>query len=840
MAIRLNHTLTTKAMLACFVGTPVLAFGAVHPPVLSAYISFAALPFVFLLVSPSYRPPRLDILGVMFIVLILFTLLQIVPLPAGLVKWLAPAVFHVRSRAFVPMDLPPPPLMPLTLDVTLTAMELGKLLCYAAIYWLTLSYTRRNGPSFVLNLVIVTGIIAAGIFLAHKILMLDKLYGFYTPRRAVGTGGVVNAPLINANHMAGVLGLTTAVAIGRALVITAKSRRLLSIGIAGLLGGTLIVTLSRGGIAAFLAGQCLFVLVVLVGRLDRKETRRPLHVPVAWLPVGAVLALGIGLFAAQDAVIGEFINGDIKKLDLALDGIPLVGKFWTTGVGRGAFWVGFPLVSSLSTTITFSHAENIVIQLLSDWGVLVGGFALLVSIYAVGRCLRDIPTRVDIVGVLAALVTFGIHNLVDFNSEVFGVGVIATALVGVIIGSYPSRRRWSAGRVRKPVLWVGAIGSILVGPGVALYYGPLSVDAEEQALYRAWRSKDEKPFENENLRASLQRHPASAYLPFIVGVRHYYNQSGNPLPWLARAVELNGASSAAHFYIGRILLKHGYTDQGMVELRLAARLNHRLIPRVAHLLAVRIPSFEKLSKIAVSHDDKVLLWTALGRAFAVNGYPDESEAADLAVLKIDPKNPAPLARHARRLADRGEIAQSLKLAKMLAEVPDYGPAGIELVAGLYRRMNEHEKSIQTLERGLMKFERHPGLLRALAWSRQRAGQHRGAMEAAGILKSLATNLQSRSSVAILEAQLSVAEGRIQEALARYREAHLLDQGNTALLEDIANLAERYGYQKRAVDAVRDLMRLRPNDTALKRRYERLRNLGDARKLETPGVMDDNR
>jgi Tfp pilus assembly protein PilF len=408
------------------------------------------------------------------------------------------------------------------------------------------------------------------------------------------------------------------------------------------------------------------------------------------------------------------------------------------------------------------------------------------------------------------------------------------ALVGTLNGARETHASHPRHRAPQWVMFTGAALSAIVAVTSALYLGPHSVDAEENAYRNAWKGRDQAPFEKEALKSVSERHPASWYIPFAAGLRHYYLGDGNPLPWLARAIELNASSAAAHYYIGATLLSAGYLDQAMMELRLGARFHQRLAAPAAELLADKTHSFETLSKIAVTRDDKLLLWTALARALDARGYPDEAEAADRAVLDIDSEQPDALARHIRRLARRGDTDQALALADRLSKVPDYGPTGATLAAEVLGTRDEHEKAVQTLEQALAEYDRDPRLLRALAWSRQRAGDLRGALDAAGALKAMATNMKSRAAAIELEARLSLADGRVQEALARYREAYLSDRSNEAVLRSLADLAERHGDEKRAVEALRDLLRLHPGDEEIERRLSRIEKQGRIRQWETGG------
>jgi hypothetical protein len=75
-------------------------------------------------------------------------------------------------------------------------------------------------------------------------------------------------------------------------------------------------------------------------------------------------------------------------------------------------------------------------------------------------------------------------------------------------------------------------------------------------------------------------------------------------------------------------------------------------------------------------------------------------------------------------------------------------------------------------------------------------------------------------------------------LARLREAYLMDRSNTSILSELADLAERHGDEKRAVEALRELGRLSPDDENIAERLTQIKRKS-IRKLELRRQMDDN-
>lgn len=814
----------TKIFLFALVGTPALALGAVHTSVSGVYFVSAAGFSAYLFGVQKARAPFWDLPTGVGLGLLAFTVFQVIPLPSAVVSFIAPSVFEMRAEALLPLGLEPPSFMPLSLDVPFTLMEAGKLAFYLSVYWGVLFSVRRFGTDFVLRIIVISGALCAGIFLAHKILMLDKIYGLYTPLFVSAGRERMSAPLINENHMAAFLGLCAAAAVGRAAGRTQRSEKISAICTAAFIGGAVMLTLSRGGIAAFVAGQCLFVFMrIFVRKKEARDKER-----IAWLPLGVALSLGLGLFAARDALVGEFLDGNLKKLDLFVEGLALIERFWTVGAGRGAFWVVFHTVSGFGGDMAVTHAENAAIQLLSDWGVFVGGAALVSGLLIVGRFLVKPPVRAERAAALAALVAFGIHNFADFNMETMGVAVVAAALVGVLYGNESSRQR-SAATKRIPLVFVwGTTATAAATAMLAFFYvRHHTVEADEGRLRQTLHEADTEVFTEKSLAEMMNRHPADAYIPFLAGVRFYHLKNKNPLPWFARAVRLYPFFADAHFYIGATLLRADRMNQAMLEFRLAVRADKTLADKAAALLVSRAPDFRVLSEIAPTDKDKRLLFPALARALFVRGFSKEAKLADKAILEIDPGNHASAARQIRRFMDSGAYAQALDLADRI----ERGPSAAVLKAEIYEKMKRTDSALAVLERGLQKFGDHPALLRQSAWTRYRAGDLEGALKAAALLKLKSANSEKRAQGALLEAKILIAARRTQSALARLREAHALDPDNEEILKTMFSAAKNHRDPRHALEAIRLLVRLKPSDASWQKELFAYENMLKARNVE---------
>lgn len=807
-----------KILLVVILVTPSLALGAVHPTVTGVYGLLASILGAAVLFSKELRRPPLDIPGVVLLGLTLFTAFQLTPLPAGLVEIISPATFEIRARALRPLEGPAPEWMPLTLDTALTTVELCKILVLLIVYFTVAGWCRHRGSRLVLRSVVGAGAAGAVVFLVHKLLMLESVYGVYDPVHVRTTAERLSAPLVNENHLGGLLAIGAITATGLALRAQSRSSRFLMLGLTSLMGGALLLTLSRGAIIAFVAGQLVFLTLRLAHRMRKGSDDDGGQ--LRWAPLVLIMSVGLGLFAAQDAILGEFVNGTTQKVEIAEEGLKLAARFPAAGVGRGAFWVAFPLVNDLPRAATFSHAENIVVQLLADYGPAVGGAAILAMILFVGFHLVSVPRKPQHAASLAALAAFGVHNLVDFNSEVLGVAVLPVALLASL---RPTRKPRGQGTpVPRPVTASAAVAAALVALTVIFHTAGHTIDEERRTYRKAWAQKDPEPFSRQALTAALSRHPADWYIPFITGVRELQRSKGKPLPFLARALEVDPHSPSAHFYVGKALLSSGNTSQAKVELRLAARENSTFARHAARLLVRKVPSFLELADLGTTPDEQELLWDALARGFEETGNAEEAAAADEALLRSFPDHAPARLRSANR-ALRGDDPQTA--VSLLERVPPSSEQGAEAAVVLARA---HEKlgniaSAKTVLAGALEDNPdHPSVLRALALVELASGDHDRAVATASRLRALAKNSRARAAAVMFEADIELRAGRRQQAIARLREAHALAPSLTAPLNKLISIAQQDGNQTTLIDALTKLTAVDPDNKAAAKMLEDIR------------------
>ena len=437
------QTVVTFAVIT----TMPLLFGAVQPVVWSLYAAalfalFAAAVWRGGRIDPGLArsPWLLFSAGVFFV----YTMVQVVPLPAGLAAHLSPLRHGVTVQA-----------------AGLLGAETG---WHACSYLPATAFARWI---FLLGLLLFAGTLrvhlagagrlAALVALLLGVALLQSLYGLV--QALVPTLGVLWADtaaglgsargtFINRNHFAGYLEMVWPLGLGLILALahawrrqrnahTGRLRRLkifLSsdhIGVQLLIWAALVFILlallfskSRAGITGALIGFAAFIALVHTGG---KRFSWP-----AWTVMGLGFAflLFYGNVIGFGEIIGRFLLIDEhggSRANIWTDTLAII-RDHPLGIGLGNYERVMTIYNAQgSYGIRHVHAHNDYLQLLAEAGwpgfvALAGGFFLFL-----GRCVRRLrrygaamdPARFYIgIGACSGLISIAFHSLFDFNLQI--------------------------------------------------------------------------------------------------------------------------------------------------------------------------------------------------------------------------------------------------------------------------------------------------------------------------------------------------------------------------------------------------------------------------------------
>jgi predicted Zn-dependent protease len=696
--------------------------------------------------------------------------LQLLPVPAAL-HALSPGAVRVFEVSLAPLGLYPAA-RPLSLDPAGSARELAKAIGCTAAFVAAWSYsdTRLRKDRIVVGLALA-GVGVSAVTLGAPLLGLGDLLA---PR----------FPFVNPNHLAGFLNLTAFVALGLAFRAHGQARALWAIAFAGV-GASVFLSLSRGGIGAFLTGAGVFVGLQVLRRELTVEGSHPARQAAIVAVVGA--AVGIAAFLALDPVLAELRTvrgaaGDVKVRLLA-PAVQLLRDFSLLGAGPGAFQSVFAAYQSESAGVTFTHLENEWVQPSIDLGLPAG--VLLVGTFAwiwwSASRRKDLSSTY--VGLLAGTAAVATHNAFDFSLAILGVSLPFAVAMGLLARALP------AVPVRPWVLRAGIVTAFAVSGAALAVSATHDLDSEHRAVEQAHGAKGTA----EAARAALAWHPADWYSQATAGVRVAAEQGCHAgLPWLLRAMALDPGAPGPHLAAARCLA-HRNDAAAKREYRLAILYGDEQALGEA---ARRYPRLEDLSEIAPDTPDGLL---ALGQVLlSANRSADASTV--FARLRDEYSDARGTLPHAYARAALADDAGALELARRHAAAAPSDPSGWLLAAQALLRLGRADDAHLELERGLAAA---PGSPRLLGFLAEQAMAARRWSEAKRLAEEIAPRTPGEiANKHLLVAQTLAGQGRISEALERARSAAAATPEVMGPLLVVADYATRAGRGADAIAALR--------------------------------------
>lgn len=448
-----------QVFIVAVIATIPLVFGAVQPVVWSLY---AGLMIAGFLVSwwrdkadPGVvlRPLVLFSVGIFFV----FTLVQVVPLPAGLLGYLSPFRYEVLSRSAA------------LLGEGTGRHTLGYLPATAFAGWIFLlslllffmglrSFLSRSRHLQAVVLVMLGVALAQAMYgLVQVLIPTTRVLWAETDAYL----GFARGTFINRNHFAGFVEMVWPLGLGWLLAVSriwrrdgpdskSRGRRWKQswssdrIGVQLVVWAALIFILlallfskSRAGIAGALVGFAAFVVLVRLG--GKRFSRTAL----AGMGLGCALLLAYGGAMGFGEIIERFLLIDAQmgtRVPIWAGTLAMIADH-PMGVGLGNYQMVMPVYNTLGPYgIKFTHAHNDYLQLLAEAGwpgfiALVGGFYVFL-----GRCLRRLrkhgpdmdPVRFFIgIGACSGLISIAFHSLFDFNLQIPANLLYLVVLLGI-------------------------------------------------------------------------------------------------------------------------------------------------------------------------------------------------------------------------------------------------------------------------------------------------------------------------------------------------------------------------------------------------------------------------
>jgi len=442
-----------------------LAFGTVDvlPQMLTQAASFGGL-FLYYLAcllpgrKKIYRPP-----GLIPLCLVLgFLLLQIVPLPMGIIQILSPAACKIRAGmpGTASLDL----WAPLTINSRASFTQIFHYTSFLACYVLACSLlTDKSRCRQVTALLIIVGAIISLQAVLQKGFGNGRLLWLRLPP---DNGSQFVGSFAYRNQFAAYMEMLTPLALAfcffyysslpgnepfrrRLALLFNKSHNLqFLLGFAVVLMITAVfLSTSRGGIiSVFLA--C--IIVVLLLKRQNGGKCHSVYLLVIFLCT-AFLIGGIGLeaiFARFDFNNKDFNQIIDGRFAFWKQGLPLIRDYFLAGSGIGTYGNIFPTYSSsfVAGGRTFLyHPHNEYLEIFSDLGLtgftLLGCFFYSVarSAYAGYRERRDRFARYLFIAAAAGLFAQFLHLMVEYNLASGAVGLTLFTILALLVSGGHTR-----------------------------------------------------------------------------------------------------------------------------------------------------------------------------------------------------------------------------------------------------------------------------------------------------------------------------------------------------------------------------------------------------------------
>jgi O-antigen ligase len=583
-----------------------MLLGGAHPSVVLA-MGAIALATVWL----ANRHERAPAVAWILFGLGVYSAFQALPLPSTVLTRVSPESLRIWERALPDQAIS---WAPISLDPLASWTEAVKWACYAATVGSAAWLARQRGAIPGMLLVFSSGILLVAVWAVHAFVGADALFGVYRPRFLANE---TLAPILNKNNLAGYLILSLFAGLG--IATHREVDRLLwpaIFGIAVLLIGVLL-TGSRGGAIACAAGLLLHLAFAL-----RRARRSPVRAAAI---AGAACAclLGVALVLREGGA--DTLRDFREKLGVGRWGLALIGDFFWTGTGRGAFETVFPAyrqgtLTGLSNRVVFTHPENIVVQWLAEWGMpvtLIACGALAVSLF---RLLRRKPLSTTEAALGVGMLAVTTQNFIDLGLELIGLGIAFSIVLGTLVARTDSGRERAAERAPRQRFAL-ALTAIAFAASVRFFGTELRAPFQDRdRAHQALRELQQNPAHKQrffaDLREALERRPAEPYF-FLVGALGEQSVRGDAMPWLGRALERDPRRGETYVVLARELARRGARVQALEALRHAMSYDGAQAVRARALALTVSQDPREISRAAAPGPDgaSFILWLAQAAPF---------------------------------------------------------------------------------------------------------------------------------------------------------------------------------------------------------------------------------
>ena len=336
--------------------------------------------------------------------IVVFAMLQLVPVPEGLLKILSPQGYFFHS-------LEGSGARPLTMSIPDTIYSIFRILTLiflSCILSRNIFLGNKKWKQNTIDTVILVSTVAIVVSVVLRFMQSETwLYG-----KLRHSGFLIESVLINPNHAAGYFGISGLLALTSIYTTTFQRKKIFYAALFFFHSAAVVATLSRAGISAYAAALILFFIINAKSFSKREGFK--FYFPVAAIILVLVFAYQTGMkFLEREFDFGR--EDYFNKFDSIARAWNYLRDFLFSGSGLGSFSKVFPYYHS-NLELFAEQLENEPIQFILETGIF---FAL--TIFAAFICLiifgkRETKRKNGLLMVLFFVV---MHNTLDFNLHNF-------------------------------------------------------------------------------------------------------------------------------------------------------------------------------------------------------------------------------------------------------------------------------------------------------------------------------------------------------------------------------------------------------------------------------------
>lgn len=423
------------------------------------------------LVSDPQAGLRAPLLTLALGALLAFVLLQLLPLPSGLVKVVSPLSAEAQltriqlfeeigAGEFLPSDLKDNARWAtISASAAATRRSFYLLAAYVGVFLVMANaFTEWAQLRRAATAIVISAFLMVVFALLQKFSGTHSIYWFHTPR----FGGAIFGPFTNRNHFAAHMNMAFGVTLGlllaasrvpelRALrtwreklawLSTAKASRITLLGFAAvLMGAAVCVSLSRGGITSLAAALGTVGAFMALRSVVPKRGR--VVAAVVLLVVAAVIWLGWQPVVERLGTLAEAARDPLSngRTVATRDTLRLFSTSPLFGSGFGSFQHVFPKFQSAS--IQFGRwlcPHNDYAQLLAEAGVVGALLAVLAGVLFIRTVRTQFSkatngARLFAGGLTVSLVAIALHSFVDYSLHKPANAFLLATLCGMLVAA---------------------------------------------------------------------------------------------------------------------------------------------------------------------------------------------------------------------------------------------------------------------------------------------------------------------------------------------------------------------------------------------------------------------